>query len=69
MAVMPAVDSPLELLDELLPPPERAAGDELAAAPVRVWPSTTGVVFVTTITVGVVLSPLEVCIVVTCVMK
>ncbi len=53
MAVMPAVDSPPELCEELLAP-ESAAGDELeSAAPVRVVPPTTGSVDVTTMTDGV----------------
>jgi hypothetical protein len=67
MAVMPAVESPLEPWEEPLPP-WSAAGDELSAAPVRVVPPTTGVVLVTTTTVGEVLPLSDVCIVVTCVM-
>lgn len=52
IAVMPAVESPPEPLLLPLPPPWSAAGVELCAKSVRVVPPMTGVVFVTTMTVG-----------------
>ena len=55
MAVMPAVESPPDPPLEPLPPPCSAAGVELCERSVRVVPSTTGVVLVTTMTVGDVL--------------
>ena len=67
MAVMPAVERPPEPPFEPLPLPCSAAGVELCARSERVVPPITGVVFVTTITVGDVL-PLPVGVsVVTCV--
>lgn len=68
MAVMPAVERPLDPLELLLPAPESAAGDELCAALVSVVPPTTGVVRVTMMVCGAVV-PSEVFIVVICVMK